>query len=53
MLHRPDYYDESDRPGEAELILAKNRDGRTCGLPLVWRGSQKRYESFARESTNE
>lgn len=27
FLYRKDYYDKSDRPGEAELIVAKNRHG--------------------------
>lgn len=30
LMHRPDYYDkESERAGEADVILAKNRDGAT------------------------
>jgi replicative DNA helicase len=30
LLHRPDYYDkESERAGEVDLIVAKNRDGAT------------------------
>jgi replicative DNA helicase len=30
LLHRPDYYDkESERAGEVDLIVAKNRDGPT------------------------
>ena len=28
LLHRPDYYDANDQPGIAELIIAKNRNGR-------------------------
>lgn len=27
LLHRPDYYDRADRPGEIDLIVAKNRNG--------------------------
>ena len=27
LLHRPDYYDQSDRPGLIEVIVAKARDG--------------------------
>jgi replicative DNA helicase len=30
LLHRPDYYDkESERAGEVDLIVAKNRNGPT------------------------
>lgn len=27
LVHRPEFYDENDRPGEADLIVAKNRGG--------------------------
>ena len=37
LLHRPDYYDKEDRPGEADIIVAKHRAGATatvtCPLP--------------------
>ena len=29
LLHRPEYYDDNDQPGIAELIIAKNRNGPT------------------------
>lgn len=29
FIHRPDYYDPTDSPGVAELIVAKNRNGAT------------------------
>jgi replicative DNA helicase len=29
LVHRPDHYDAADRPGEADLIVAKNRSGQT------------------------
>lgn len=29
FIHRPDYYDPTDNPGAAELIVAKNRNGAT------------------------
>lgn len=40
-MHRPDYYDsESPRSGEADLIVAKNRNGPTdtvtVSAQLVW-----------------
>lgn len=36
FLHRPDAYNPEDRPGEADLILAKNRHGPTGNVELVW-----------------
>jgi replicative DNA helicase len=41
LMHRPDYYDsESPRSGEADLIVAKNRNGPTdtvtVSAQLVW-----------------
>ena len=50
MLHRDDYYDETKESGQADVILAKNRDGRTCDVHMAWRGEQKRYESLSIES---
>lgn len=29
LIHRPEVYDQNDRHGEADLIVAKNRNGRT------------------------
>ncbi|MDG3006720.1 replicative DNA helicase [Paludisphaera mucosa] len=36
LLHRPDYYDANDQPGIAEVIVAKNRSGRTDTAKLVF-----------------
>ncbi len=36
LLHRPDYYDPNDQPGVAEVIVAKNRTGRTDTAKLVF-----------------
>ncbi len=36
FLHRPDAYDPEDRPGEADLIVAKNRNGPIGNVPLTW-----------------
>jgi len=44
MLHRDDYYNENtEHPGEAELIIAKNRNGETGLIPLKF---QKEYTKF-------
>ena len=29
LVHRPDFYDKEDRPGEADIIMAKHRNGPT------------------------
>ena len=44
MLHREDYYDpDCEFPGEAELIIAKNRNGETGTIPLKF---QKEFTKF-------
>lgn len=37
FLHRPEAYDPEDRPGEADLLVAKNRHGPIGVVELVWR----------------
>jgi replicative DNA helicase len=43
LLHRPDYYDPMDRAGEADLIVAKQRNGPTGRIPLAF---QRRHCLF-------
>lgn len=43
LIHRPDKYDPSDKPGIAEIIVAKNRQGETGDLDLLWSGSRNRF----------
>jgi replicative DNA helicase len=43
FLHRPDAYDPEDRPGEADLIVAKNRHGPIGTVDLVWIRDQLRF----------
>jgi len=43
FLHRPEAYDPEDRPGEADLIVAKNRSGPIGTVPLVWLREQLRF----------
>lgn len=38
FLYRDDYYNELARPGEADVIIAKNRGGNTGRMTLVWQG---------------
>lgn len=52
LLHRPAYYniyEQSNKDavddGEAYLILAKNRNGPTGRIPVVWLGGQMSFKS--------
>jgi replicative DNA helicase len=47
LLHRPDYYDEHDQPGIAELIVAKNRNGRTGSVKLTFLKNLTRFDNLA------
>jgi replicative DNA helicase len=54
LLVRPDYYETDDeakqeRAGEAELIIAKQRNGPTGDVPLTFLKQYTRFESRARE----
>lgn len=43
LLHRPEYYNESDRPGEADIIIAKQRSGPTGKVVLGFDGPCMRF----------
>jgi len=47
FLHRPDAYQADDRPGEAELIVAKHRSGPTGIVNLTWRKEFMKFEDFS------
>ncbi len=53
FLHRPEAYDPEDRPGEADLIIAKNRNGPIGNVPLVWLREQLRFADRAPEAVSE
>ena len=45
FIYRDDYYNkESEKPGIAEIIVAKQRNGSTGPVELVWLGQ---YTKFA------
>jgi len=47
FLHRPDAYDPEDRPGEAEVVIAKHRSGPTGIVRLTWRKEFMRFEDYS------
>jgi replicative DNA helicase len=48
LIHRPDYYDPNDKPGVAEVIVAKNRNGPTGQVELVFLRQFTRFDSLSR-----
>ncbi len=49
LLVRPDYYDPDDRPGIAELIVAKQRNGPVGKVELIFEHSYTRFEPLSRQ----
>ncbi len=49
LLVRPDYYNKDDRPGMAELIVAKQRNGPTGDIDLFFEKACTRFESYSPE----
>jgi replicative DNA helicase len=54
LLHRDDYYDrETARSGEADLIVAKNRNGPTDTVTVAFQGHFSRFVDMATERMGE
>ena len=53
FVHRPEMYvhnrDREDLKGLADFIIAKQRDGQTGKVPLIFIGSQMRFENRAED----
>ncbi len=47
MLHRHEYYNPGEKPGEAEVIIAKQRNGPTGTVSLAFINNQLRFENLA------
>lgn len=47
LLHRPEYYDAEQRPGEADIIVAKHRNGSTATLNVLFQGHMARFANRA------
>lgn len=51
--YRPWVYDKEYSPSDAELIVAKNRNGETKRIPLYWQGEQFIFKNVAYEYHDE
>jgi replicative DNA helicase len=47
LIHRPEYYDPNEQPGIAEVIVAKNRNGRTDTAKLMFVKKLTRFDNLA------
>lgn len=50
LLHRPEYYDANERPGQAEVIVAKNRNGAVGSVYLQFTKECTRFAPLAETS---
>jgi replicative DNA helicase len=49
FIYRDEYYNENtDRPGEADLIVAKHRNGGLGDVPLTFQGEYPRFLGLQR-----
>lgn len=46
MLYRDSYYNKEANPGEAEVIIAKNRNGETGTVHLGWQGEFTKFSNI-------
>ncbi|VEG28858.1 replicative DNA helicase [Actinomyces howellii] len=53
LLHRPEYYQPEERPGEADIIVAKHRNGQTKVIPVAFQGHLSRFANMARDMGGE
>ncbi|MCI9888330.1 replicative DNA helicase [Micrococcales bacterium 31B] len=43
LVHRPEVYDKENRPGEADIIVAKHRNGPTADIAVAFQGAKARF----------
>jgi replicative DNA helicase len=48
LLHRPDYFDPNDSPGQAVVIVDKNRNGPTRDVRVAFAKHLMKFEGLAR-----
>lgn len=49
LVHRPDAYDREDRPGEADVIMAKHRNGPTDTFRLAFLGAMSKFKDMPQD----
>ncbi len=52
MILRRDYYDPLDKPGMAEIIVAKNRHGAVGNVQMTYRKEIVRFENYSPVAAN-
>ena len=53
FIYRRDYYNATDHPGMAEIIIAKNRHGSIGDVRLVFQKEFAQFKNYAGESTTD
>ncbi|HCA73813.1 replicative DNA helicase [Bifidobacterium sp. UBA6881] len=53
LVHRPDAYDKEDRPGEADIIMAKHRNGPTDTFHLAFLGAYSKFKDMPQDYQNQ
>lgn len=46
MIYRPEYYKSNERPGEADIIVSKNRNGPTGDFSLAFDAEKMLFKDF-------
>ena len=49
LVHRPDTYDKEGRPGEADIIMAKHRNGPTDTFNLAFLGAYSKFKDMPQD----
>lgn len=47
LLHNPSFYNKDDRPGEVDVLIAKNRNGMTKAIRLAFIKNQTKFGNLA------
>ena len=53
FIYRRDYYNATDHPGMAEIIIAKNRHGSIGDVKLAWRKEFAQFNNYAHDTVTE
>ena len=49
LVHRPDFYNKEDRPGEADIIMAKHRNGPAATFQLAFLGANAKFNDMPQD----